>query len=156
MTDTMRRPYQITGALLLCFSIYVGIESLDLSYYSSLGPGPGFFSFWLSLILGLLAVAMIAQATFGRPEPRPADFFTDRGGYLRMGAVALSILASALLLERIGFRITMFGAYLFLLLTLGTHTLITNVLVALAGSFGVYYVFTQWLSVPLPVGAFGW
>lgn len=151
---TMRRAYQITGSLLLGFAVYVGVESLDLRYYSSLGPGPGFFSFWLALILGLLALAMLAQASLGKPEPMPQDFFAARAGYLRMGAVVLALLASALLLERIGFRITMFALYLFLLSTLGSHRLITRVVLALAGSFGVYFVFTQWLSVPLPTGTF--
>jgi len=157
MTDTatMRRTYQITGSLLLCLSIYIGVEALDLQYYSSLGPGAGFFSFWLALILGVLAIAMVAEATFGRPEPMPPDFFADRSGYLRMGAVVLAVLASALLLERLGFRLTMFGVYLFLLLALGNQRLITSIAIALAGSFGVYFVFTEWLSVPLPAGTFG-
>jgi putative tricarboxylic transport membrane protein len=154
-TATMRLTYQITGAVLLCFSIYVGTEALGLRYYTALGPGPGFFSCWLSLILGILSIAMMAEATFGKPDPMPEDFFADRGGYLRMGAVVLALLLSALLLERIGFRITMFTLYLFLLLALGSHGWITSLLVAMAGSFGVYFVFTQWLSVPLPVGAFG-
>lgn len=154
-TATMRLTYQITGAVLLCFSIYVGVEALELRYYTSLGPGPGFFSCWLALILGFLSVAMMAEATFGKPDPMPEDFFADRGGYLRMGAVVLALLLGALLLERIGFRITMFALYLFLLLTLGKNNLIVSLLVAMAGSFGVYFVFTQWLNVPLPVGAFG-
>ncbi len=152
---TMRRTYQITGFVLLCFAVYVGVESLELRYYSSLGPGPGFFSFWLALILGLLAIVMLAQASFGKPEPMAADFFADRGGYLRMGAVVLALLVSALLLERIGFRLTMFALYLFLLLTLGSHRLVTNLAVAAAGSLGVYFVFTRWLNVPLPAGTLG-
>jgi putative tricarboxylic transport membrane protein len=153
-TATMRRAHQITGALLLCFSIYVGVEALELRYYTSLGPGPGFFACWLALILGLLSIAMLAEATFGRPEPMPEDFFADLGGYLRMGAVVAALLVGALLLERIGFRLTMFGLYLFLLLTLGSQNIVVTLLIALAGSFGVYFVFTQWLNVPLPIGAF--
>jgi putative tricarboxylic transport membrane protein len=152
---TMRRAHQITGSLLLGFAVYVGVESLELRYYSSLGPGPGFFSFWLALILGLLATVMLVKASFGTSEPMAEDFFADRRGYLRMGGIVLALLASALLLERIGFRITMFALYLFLLLTLGSHRLITSLLVAAAGSFGVYFVFTRWLNVPLPAGTFG-
>lgn len=152
----MQRTYQVTGTVLLCFAVYVGIESLALRYYTSLGPGPGFFSFWLALLLGVLAVAMVAQATFGPPEPVPPDLLADRTGYLRMSAVALSLLATALLLERIGFRLTMFAVYLFLLRALGRQRLVTSVLVALMGSFGVYFVFVRWLSVPLPTGMFGW
>ena len=152
----MRRTYQVTGTVLLCLAAYVGYEALALRYYTSLGPGPGFFAFWLALILGVLAVAMVAQATFGRPEPVPPDFLADRAGYLRMGAVVLSLLATALLLERIGFALTMFAVYLFLLRALGKQRWVTSILVALVGSFGVDYVFVRWLKVPLPTGVFGW
>lgn len=154
--STMRRTYQVTGAMLACLAVYVGAESLELRYYTSLGPGPGFFAFWLALILGVLAVTMIAQATLGRPEPAPDDLIADRGGYLRMGAVVLALLATALLLERLGFRLTMFAVYLFLLQALGQQRLLTSVVIALAGSFGVYLVFVRWLGVALPTGAFGW
>jgi len=44
--------------------------------------------------------------------------------------------------------------YLFLLCTLGRQNLIVTVVVALAGSFGVYYLFVRWLAVPLPAGLF--
>ena len=108
------------------------------------------------LMVGVLAVAMVAQATFGRPEPVPPDFLADRAGYLRMGAVVLSLLATALLLERIGFALTMFAVYLFLLCALGKQRFVTSLLVALVGSFGVYFVFVRWLNVPLPNGVFGW
>ncbi len=153
---SMRRTYQITGSLLLCFAAYVGFEALELRYYTALGPGPGFFSFWLALILGVLSIIMVAQATFGRPEPMSPDFFADWGGCLRMGAVAVSLLATALLLERLGFRFTMFAVYFFLLRALGRQGTITSLLVAVAGSFGAYYVLVEWLSAPLPVGVFGW
>ena len=153
---SMRRTYQVTGTILICFAVYVGHESLALRYYTSLGPGPGFFAFWLALILGVLAVAMVAQATFGLPEPVPPDLLADRRGYLRMGAIALSLLATALLLERIGFRLTMFAVYLFLLRALGNQRWVTDLLIAAVGSFGVYFVFVRWLNVPLPTGVFGW
>jgi putative tricarboxylic transport membrane protein len=150
----MRRPYQITGALVLCLALFVGTEALNLTYYSQLGPGPGFFSFWLALILGVLGIAMIVQATFRTPEPQAEDFFPEKAGYLRMGAVALALLVSALLLERLGFTLTMLGMYLSLLWVLGIRNPVVMLPVALAGSFGAYYVFVEWLSVPLPIGVF--
>ena len=154
-TADMRRPYQIAAALLFALAAYVCRESLQLSYYSSLGPGAGFFSFWLSLILGTLAIALFVQATFRTSEPRPADFLADRIGYLRMGAVVIALLAAALLLEHLGFRLTMLGMYLFIMAVLGIHNVLVTLLIALGGSFGTYYVFVHWLSVPLPVGALG-
>jgi putative tricarboxylic transport membrane protein len=152
---TMRRTYQITGMILLLLAAYIAVESLQIRYYTSLGPGPGFFPFWLAVILGALAVCMLAQATFGHAEPMPADFFSSRKGYLKMGAVVLALVGTTALLEPLGFCLTMLAMYLFLLYTLGRQSLIVTALVSLFGSFGVYYLFVRLLQVPLPTGLFG-
>ena len=95
----MRRSYLISGAVLLLLAVFIAVEALKLRYYTSLGPGPGFFPFWLSLVLAGLAIGMLLQATLGQAEPMPPDFFASRTGYLRMGAVVLAmVVATALLL----------------------------------------------------------
>jgi putative tricarboxylic transport membrane protein len=152
---TMKWPYCITGSLFLLLAIFIGSEALQLRYYTPLGPGPGFFSFWLALVFGGLAVVMIAQATFGRPEPMPKDFFTDRTGYLRIGAVVLALVVTIYALEPVGFSLTMFCACAFLLYGLGRQGVFVTLLVSLTSSFGAYYVFDRWLMVPLPRGLFG-
>lgn len=152
---TMQRVYQITGVVLLVFAAAVVYGALRLRYYTSLGPGPGFFSFWLGLTLGLLAVLMIAQTLTGPRERLPFDFVPDRAGALRIGAVLLSLLAAALLMERLGFCLTMLGVLVFLLRSLGGFGWLATAATALVGSFGVYYVFVKWLLVPLPSGIFG-
>jgi putative tricarboxylic transport membrane protein len=151
----MRRPYQIAGSFLLILAAFVAIEALALRYYTNLGPGPGFFPFWLALCLGGLALAMIVQASLGSPEPRPADFFADRAGYLCMGAVVLALVGTTALLDILGFRLTMFAVYVFLLCALGRQGFFLTFGIALAGSVGVYHIFVHWLKVPLPTGSFG-
>ena len=84
---TMKRPYQITAILLFVLSGCIAIESLKLKYYTPLGPGPGFFPFWLSLCLAALAIAMFYQATFKSSDSRPADFVDSRLGYFRAFAM---------------------------------------------------------------------
>ena len=152
---SMRRPYQITGGVFLLLAIFIAWESLELKFYTVIGPGPGFFPFWLGLILGALAVLMIFQATFRQSDPMPADFFASRAGYLRVGAIVLAMAATTALMEVLGFSLTMLGTIFFLLLALGRPSLIVTLLVSMAGSFGCFYVFTQWLRVPLPTVFFG-
>lgn len=151
----MKRPYQITGVVLMFAAAFLLRESLRLRYYSPLGPGPGFFPLWLSVLLAILGAAMLWRATFGAPEAMPADFYADRRGYLRIAAVVGALLAIILLIEPLGFRLVMLGFYLFILTALGRqHPLVTGI-IALAGSFGVYYIFARWLATPLPIGLFG-
>ncbi len=152
---SMKRPYQITGTVLLLLAAFIAWEALKLKFYTHLGPGPGFFSLWLALLLGGLAVLMILQATFRRPDPMPEDFFPSRTGFLKMGAILLALVATTAMLEVFGFALTMFGVFVFLLCTLGRPGWIVTLLVSTGGSFGVYYLFDRWLRVQLPTGIFG-
>lgn len=151
----MKRPYQITGLVLLLVAAFLVRESLSLRYYTPLGPGPGFFPLWLSILLAILAVAMLWRVTFGKSEAMPADFYPDRKGYLRVGAVLGALIGVILLIKPLGFRLVMVGFYLFLLIALGRQHILITVIIALAGSFGVYYVFVHWLATPLPIGLLG-
>lgn len=151
----MNRAYQITGVVFLLLAAFVAWESLELKFYTNNGPGPGFFPFWLSMALGLLAVLMILQATFRESEPMPEGFFAGRAGYLRAGAIVMALIVTAALLDIVGFPLTMLVAILFLLFALGRPSLIVTLLVSVAGSFGCFYLFDRWLKVPLPTGFFG-
>lgn len=151
----MKRPYQIAGLVLLLLAVFIGYEALKLKYYTSLGPGGGFFPFWLSICLGISAVVMIYQATFKQSDPMPEDFFADAKGYLRIGAIILGCMAFVFLLDWLGFRLVMIGVYVFLLSALGRQNPIVTTLIALVGSFGVFQLFTEVLQVPLPIGVFG-
>ncbi len=151
----MKIPYQVTGVVLIVFSAVMIRESQRLTYYTHLGPGPGFFPFWLSLTLGLLGAVILCQATYLDSDPLPEDFFPTRIGYVRISAIIVSLVGVVVLLQPLGFRLTTLAFLLFLLFALGRQNLAVTILVALAGSFGTYHLFVNLLSVPLPVGAFG-
>ena len=149
---TMRRPNQIAGAAFLLLAVWVAWQALKMRFYSHLGPGPGFFPFFLALALGIVSLAMIVQATIGESEPMPAEFFPDRRGVLRVLAVFVALALTAALLEPLGFRLTMFAALVFLLVALGQQSWIVTLAVATAGSFGAFLLFDRWLRVALPTG----
>ncbi len=151
----MKRVYQIAGLVLLLFSIYVGLESLSLKYYTSLGPGPGFFPLWLAIIMGTLSVLMLYHATFSESEPLPSDFFASKAGYFRAGAVCASMIWIVITMPLLGFRISMVVLFLWLQLTLGRVNPFVMVVVAALGSWGAFWAFDNMLNVPLPVGMFG-
>lgn len=151
----MKRPHQITGAVLILFAAVIARQALRLEFFTKLGPGPGFFPFWLCVLLALLSAIMVYQATFRPTDPMPKDFFPSRHGSLRIAAIALAVAGMVVLLKPLGLRLTALLFLVFLLFVLGRVRPIVTVLVALAGSFGVFYVFDSLLKVPLPVGVFG-
>ena len=67
----------------------------------------------------------------------------------------LLLAVTTLLMEVLGFQLAMLVFNVVLLVALGDRRWIVIALFAVAGSFGVYYVFTRWLDVLLPAGLLG-
>jgi putative tricarboxylic transport membrane protein len=149
----MRRGWQMAClAFLALFALGV-VESLQLSLRDALGPGPGFFPFGLSAIGAVMAALLLvqvsrapAEATLVIPEPAAGR---------RVLGVYLVLVATAVLLGPLGFRLTSLGFCVVLLVVLGVRRWWVVALFAVAGSFGVFHVFYDWLKVPLPIGVLG-
>ena len=152
----MRRGWQVACICLLGIFIPALITSLGYSLTDALGPGPGFFPFWLSLIGIALTGAMLVQLARGSMFADAAvGILPNRQATLQAGAVLVALTVAAALLEPLGFRLTMLPFIAGLLLVLGARSPFAIALTAGAGSFGVFHVFYYWLKVPLPIGALG-
>ncbi len=151
----MLRPYLITAGVLVALALFTGWEALNLSYYSPLGPGPGFFAFWLSICLATASVGMAVEAWRGAPRARPAGFLPGRAGFLKIAAIVVALVVTILLFEPLGFRLTMLALVGFLLLVQGKRSLVMTPLIALLGSYGVYELYVNALDAPLPIGFLG-
>jgi putative tricarboxylic transport membrane protein len=121
-----------------------------MEYFSNLGPGAGFFPFWLGLLLAALSTIWLIQSSIGPREPLQKDFIPSGEGALRVLAVIVALVAFAWVVEGLGFQLTMLVFLAILLTALGRQKPIVTGVVAVAGSFGVYHIFTQWLDVALP------
>ena len=146
----MKRINQIAALLFLALGLYMLNESRHLKVYTSLGPGAGFLPFWVGIALTLLALVWLVEVSVRRQDPRPADFVPDRAGRVRIISILGALVLCALLMDRLGFSLSMLGFLGFLLLALGRQNLGLTLIIAVAGSFGVNYVFATWLGVYLP------
>jgi putative tricarboxylic transport membrane protein len=152
----VRRGWQVACIGLLGIFIPALITSLGYSLTDALGPGPGFFPFWLSLIGIVLTGAILVQLARGTLfADTAAGVLPDQQAMLQAGAVLVALTAAAALLEPLGFRLTMLPFIGGLLIVLGARSLLAIAITAIAGSFGVFHVFYYWLKVPLPIGALG-
>jgi putative tricarboxylic transport membrane protein len=151
----MTRVHQAASLIIIAFCSWVGFTSVKMTYYTSIGPGPGFFPFWLALIMGVLSAVWFLQLWL-RPLPgSAADFLPGKAGSIRVAALVISALLFGLALEKVGFSLSMFAFLLFLLIALGRQSLTVTLSVSLIGSFGVYYLFSHYLKVPLPASSVG-
>ncbi len=146
----MKRLYQSAALLFLGLGIFIIWESWHLKYYTKLGPGAGFLPFWVGAVLAGLSLLWLGQISFQSVSGRPSDFLPDRQGSLRIIAIVAALVACTLLLNWLGFSLTMMAFLAFLLWALGRSSLLLTVIISVAGSFGVSYIFQHWLGVLLP------
>ena len=152
----MKRAWQIACIAFVGFAIFWMVESFAYPYKDRLGPGPGFFPFWLSLITGGLGLALLLQVSFAKDVVEDsASLKVERQGARRILVVLVALVVSLALLDPLGFRISLFLFLLFLPIALGERTWWVTLILAVIGSFGVFHVFYYWLKVPLPVGVLG-
>ena len=151
----MTRINRIVWGVVLAFGAFVVYESLELSYYGTdFGPGPGFFSFWLGVLVIGLSVIELARTLRGPREPLPAAFIPGRDGALRILYILAALVASLFLMAPLGFSLCMLGLCVLLLRALARLSWWATVPIALASSFGLFYLFRQ-LQVFLPTGILG-
>lgn len=152
----MKRAWQIACIAFLALSIFMIVLSFEYPYHDKLGPGPGFFPIWLSVITGALSLALFFQTTWGRSlADATACHLPDRQGSVRIMVIMVALVACLALLDPLGFRISLFLFLLFLPFGLGMRNWWVILIFAVAGSFGIFHIFYYWLKVPLPMGVFG-
>lgn len=149
----MQRVAQVVAICFLGVSAFVIWESWDLEYYTNLGPGPGFFPFWLGIIMGVLSFVWLIQEIKGM-DNRKSSFLAKDANLTRVILPILALLAVAYSMNILGFQLSMFLFLIFLLKILGRQNLLVSLLVALLGSFGVYHIFTRYLDIILPIAIF--
>ena len=146
----MHRIYRIAGLCFVALSAFVVWESWNLEYYTSLGPGPGFFPLWLGVVMGALSLAWLVQVFGGKGGPDDVAILPERAGIARILLTLASLAAMAGLMNLLGFQLAMFLFLVFLLKGLGRQSLWGTLVVALLGSVGVYHLFGAYLDLPLP------
>ncbi len=152
----MRTVNTVVAGIFLTLGLAMAFEASKMRYYSSLGPGPGFFPLWLGGALAAVSLLWLVQIRTASADEGTSDLWPGRAGAIRIAAVLGSLGFVSLTIELIGFRLAMLAMLGFLLLTLGRQRLPVTLAVAGAGSFGAHFVLSAWLGVALPNATVGW
>ncbi|MQA95556.1 MAG: tripartite tricarboxylate transporter TctB family protein [Streptosporangiales bacterium] len=166
----------IGQAVLALVAAYVVFTSFGLGLWSHIGPGPGFFPLVLGVAMLLLALSWFVQerrrtatpaaapaqgaATAtevpevpvipGIPSTPAAGTGDGSGGRGHVLAVVGSLIVLGLLIDLLGFQLTMFAFLLFHLKRQNAVRWITAVIISAVGSVGTFVLFGAGLGVQLP------
>jgi hypothetical protein len=146
----VRTADRITAALLLAFSAAFAAGALKYyTWWGDSGPGSAFLPFWLSLVMGALALGLVLRAPVAGSEWLPG-----RASAQRVLAVLGVTVAFVVLMQVIGMIV---GIALFLAVLmryLERQPWWLTLVVSLAAAGVNWLVFEHWLRVPLPQGVF--
>jgi putative tricarboxylic transport membrane protein len=146
--------YQIAALCFLAFSAYLMWESWNnMEYYTPLGPGAGFFPFWLGAAMGVLGIVWLIQVSRQSENKEEGPHLPPRGGIVRILSIIISVAAVSTLMDLLGFQLVMFLFMIFMLMILGRQTIWMTLIIALVCSVGVYHLFGRYLDVQLPAAS---
>ena len=77
----MQRIHQVAAVCFVTFSVFVVSESVSMEYYTPLGPGAGFFPFWLGASLGVLALVWLVQISRRAGKPKEGVSLPPEAGH---------------------------------------------------------------------------
>lgn len=162
---TSRRTMELLVALLLLVaSAVVILDSVRLGFgWRDDGPAPGFFPFWVAVVLGASSLVNLAAALRDRSE---ADLgFVTRAA---LGRIVAVLLPTILYLAAIGgisvgpVALPGLGIYIAsgvfiagFMIAIGREPVLKSLVVGAAVPFVMFWMFERWFLVALPKGPMG-
>jgi putative tricarboxylic transport membrane protein len=141
---------QFSGLVLVALALYVGWQNRVYPVGTLSEPGPGYLPLLLAVFLGVMGLLIALWG--GRSAPLAAMSWTEAP---RAVSILVACGVATLVLERIGYRLTVIVLLLLLLLVLERKRPLPAVLVALGFSFASFYIVGDLLRVPLPRSPWG-
>jgi putative tricarboxylic transport membrane protein len=159
---TMKRVNQLWACILLIFFLFMAYTArTTLRYWTVgaiIGPGPGYFPFWVCMILSGLTLYWLIQITMRPGEPMSKDFVPGRHEGMLILLVFVDMVLFAAIVNFTGFPVAMFIFNMVMVAALGERTPRTIIYYAIfAAGVTAFFaiVFGQWLEVAFPKSEFG-
>ncbi len=147
------------GFALICLgiSLWLILESSKYNYVVKYTPGPGFFPFWLGVLLAAFSIALLLETVIKKrgqklKEPRRLP---GRPVLFRVGVITLCTAGFSLLMKSLGFGLCVVLFVAGLLFFLERVSAVKSVITALIMSACVYLIFETWMEIGLPAGFLG-
>lgn len=149
----MRKWQRVTGFILLaCSGLVIEQSIYVLRVFDGGQPGSGFFPLGLGIILTVLAIALIIVNR--EPDAKKMHLW-EPGAWVRPLLVAGLFAGYALVLEWLGYVISVFALVFLWLTIVERKDVLRALLPGLLSTVGVWLIFTVLLKVPLPMGIMG-
>ena len=154
----MQRDEIIVGIVILIFGGVTALLSLQMPIGTFRAAGTGLFPLLLGIILMILSGLFLLNLFLGKEKgaERKESPVEAIPGSITPVLLFLGMMALAtLFFNSLGYPLIAFLLMVALLKILGMKRWPVNILLSLATAAASYFLFVQWLKIPLPRGWFG-
>jgi putative tricarboxylic transport membrane protein len=144
------------SVICLGLSLWLILESQKFSYFSKFGIGPGFFPFWLGIILCAFSLFKFTLTVVKKKDQEGNEPCLPGWRSLgRLGLIMLIMAAFALSMKSLGFMLTVFLFVSIILFVLEGDSALKSIFYGAMFSAAVFLIFQYFLEVDLPKGLLG-
>lgn len=153
----MNKGNMVFSIICLGVSLWLLLESSNYNYIVKYTPGPGFFPFWLGVVLSLFSIALLIETCIKKGgknlnEPRRLP---GRQVLYRVGEITLLTAGFAMLMTSLGFVLSVILFVSVILFFMERVPVVRSVITGLIMSACVYLIFEYWMEIGLPAGFLG-
>jgi putative tricarboxylic transport membrane protein len=142
----------VAGTVLAALGTYIVIQASIWPYYSSDGPGPGFFPLWYGILMVGLSLGLIVSTA---RKPKAEAKKIDTLGLRRAMIVWAAFVVCIALMGYLGFSISFALFTIFVVLFAFRRSLLAAGLTGVLSAIAFYVLFAKILLVQLPTGEVG-
>jgi len=149
-----RRALEIVAALLaLAFGGSIVLGALEYNVgWGERGPEPGYFPFWMGVVVIVGAAGALLEAWFSRRPPGLPAVNADQARRIAAFLVPMLGFLIVAILFKLGLYVGMVVYLLVVMLWQGSYRFPAAVAVSLGTAIVFFFMFERWLKVPLMKG----
>lgn len=152
----MKKADRIYGVIGLGLALWSYLESTRLQYMTEFTPGPGFFPFWVGVVLALLSSYLIIDTYIRKPNEKDnKKILPEKHMLYRVGFIMLMLVIVRYTMSFLGFPLTLTLFAATILLILEHYSILKSVCLGIAYSAVTWFIFEYMLSMGFPKGFLG-
>ena len=156
-TNNLKRDEIIAGMVIFIFGGVTAALSLRMPIGTFRMAGTGMFPLFLGILLMFLSCLLLLKLFYqGKKTTVRRDSVAEvRGSPVQLALFFGTMALATAFFDQLGYPLASFLLLVVLLRTLGMKQWILNILLSLMTAVASYFLFVQWLKIPLPKGWIG-
>lgn len=141
------------AAIFIALSLLVIVESIKLGrgWIEGQGPAPGYFPFYVAVLMGLASVANFIRAIVGA-DKKGAEAFVGTTQFARVLSILVPTIVFVGAIHLLGIYVSSALFIAAFMMYFGNETILKAAAVGIAIPLALFFMFERWFLVPLPKG----